>query len=284
MTAMQPTASEEFLIVSMAYCMTWELAGTRASAHWSGIHAFILGENALGEQQRWTIELYEEGPPTAQEERSIRSRIDAYLHQPRDVAYFRSGILNLLPESLREAAAAHSFMHGLAMPSTEYGTLKSWAMSWKVARFQAPKVRVLPLAEREEDFGRFLEQPCFVESFRRFWRVAPKRRSNRRTRVLVCIGAALSQMVRVDETVDFDLWTGRLTTSCHFTSQTKNDLRSLLDEMSDVSYDVQELAYRLFVDALEVDQLNLQSFIGRYGDELSALAPELARSMQFGSV
>lgn len=281
---MQQTGSEEFLIVSMAYCMTWELAGTRASEHWSGIQAFVSGENSLGELQRWTIELYEEGPPTAQEERSIRSRIDAYLLQPRDVAYFRSGILNLLPEGLREAAATHSFMHGLAMPSTEYGKLKSWVMRWKTAQYQAPKVRVLPLAEREQDFSRFLEQPYFVESFRQFWRVAPKCRTNRRTRVLVCIGAALSQMVRVDETVDFDLWTGRLTAACHFTSQTKDDLRSLIDEMSNVSYDVQELAYRLFVDAREVDQQNLQGFIDRYRDELSALAPELARSMQFDSV
>jgi len=283
-TAIQPTGSDEFLIVSMAYCMTWELAGARASEHWSEIHAFISGENSLGELQRWTIELYEEAAPTAQEERSIRSRIDAYLLQPRDVAYFRSGILNLLPESLRGAAATHSFMHGLAMPSTEYGNLKSWVMRWKVARYQAPQVRVLPLAEREEDFSRFLEQPYFVESFRQFWRVAPKHRSNRRTRVLVCIGAALSQMVRVDEAVDFDLWTERLTVSCYFTSQTKDDLRSLIDEMSNVSYDVQELAYRLFVDAREVDQQNLQNFISCYRDELSALAPELARSMQFDSI
>jgi hypothetical protein len=280
---MQSTGSEEFLIVCMAYCMTWELAGTRAPEYWSEVHAFVAGENTLGEKQRWTIELYEEGPPTAQEERSIRSRIDAYLHQPRDVAYFRSGILNLLPESLREAAATHSFMNGLSMPSTEYGILKSWVLRWKVARYKAPQVRVLPLAEREEDFRRFLEQPYFVESFRRLWRVAPKRRDNRRTRVLVCIGAALSQMVRVDESVDFDLWTSRLTASCYFTSQTRDDLRSLIDDMADVSYDVQELAYRLFVDAREVDQQNLQGFIGRYGDELSALAPELARGMQFNT-
>jgi hypothetical protein len=283
-SATQPTASEEFLIVSMAYCMTWELTGTRAPNHWSGIHAFLTDANPLSEQQLWVIELYEEGPPTAQEERSIRSRIDAYLLQPRDVAYFRSGILNLLPDQLREAAETHSFMHGLAMPSTEFGTLKSWVMRWKVARFQAPQVRVLPLAEREADFGRFLEQPHFVASFRKFWRVAPKRRSNRRTRVLVCIGAALSQMVRVDETVDFDLWTERLTVSCHFTAQTREDLRSLIDEMSNVSYDVQELAYRLLVDAREIDQRNLQSFIDHYRDELSALAPELARSMQFNSL
>ena len=267
----------------MAYCMTWELAGSRATDHWSEIRVFISGENALDERQLWAIELYEEGPPTAQEERSIRARIDAYLRQPRDVAYFRSGILNLLPESLRETAGAHSFMHGLAMPSTEYGKLKSWAMSWKVARFKAPEVHVLPLAEREQDFSRFLEQPYFVESFRRFWRVAPKCRSNRRTRVLVSLGAALSQMVRVDETVDFDLWTSRLTVSCHFTTQTENDLRSLIDEMSAISYDVQELAYRLFVDAKEIDQHNLKAFIDRYCDELSALAPELARCMQFDS-
>jgi len=264
--------------------MTWELVGTRAKEHWSKIHAFLADGNALSERQRWIVELYEEGAPTAQEERSIRSRINAYLLQPRDVAYFRSGILNLLPDSLRGAAEAHSFMHGLAMPSTEFGLLKSWVMSWKVARFQAPQARVLPLAEREADFSRFLEQPYFVESFRKFWRVAPKCRSNRRTRVLVCISAALSQMVRVDEAVDFDLWTNRLAATCHFTEQTREDLRSLIDEMSNVSYDVQELAYRLFVDAREIDQRNLQSFIERYGDELSDLAPELARSMQFNTV
>ncbi len=89
--------------------MTWELAGTRAIGALVGISMHLsAGENALGEMQRWTIELYEEGPPTAQEERSIRARIDAYLLQPRDVAYFGSGILKLLPEGLREAAATHS--------------------------------------------------------------------------------------------------------------------------------------------------------------------------------
>tara|TARA_B110000208_G_scaffold66130_1_gene85761 strand:- start:2614 stop:3408 length:795 start_codon:yes stop_codon:yes gene_type:complete len=262
--------------------MTWELAGTRASEHWSGIQAFVSGENALGELQRWAIELYEEGPPTAQEERSIRARIDAYLLQPRDVAYFGSGILKLLPEGLRETAATHSSMHGLAMPSTEFGTLKSWVMGWKTAQYHAPKVRALPLAEREQDFNRFLEQPYFVESFRRFWQVAPKRRTNRRTRVLVCIGAALSQMVRVDEAADLDLWAERLTASCHFTSQTKDDLRSLIDEMCAISYDVPELAYRLLVDAREIDQQNLHGFIRCYRDQLSAMAPELARNMQFG--
>ncbi len=106
---------------------------------------------------------------------------------------------------------------------------------------------------------------------------------NRRTRVLVCIGAALSQMVRVDEAADLDLWAERLTASCHFTSQTKDDLRSLIDEMCAISYDVPELAYRLFVDAREIDQQNLHGFIRCYRDQLSALAPELARSMQFGS-
>jgi len=267
----------------MAYCMTWELAGTRATAHWSEIHAFITGENALGELQRWTIELYEEGPPTAQEERSIRARIDAYLLQPRDVAYFGSGILQLLPESLREAAATHSLMHGLAMPSTEFGTLKSWVMGWKTAQYHAPQVRALPLAEREQDFSRFLEQPYFIEGFRQFWRAAPKRRSNRRTRVLVSLGAALSQMVRMDEAADLDLWAERLTASCHFTSQTKDDLRSLIDEMCAISYDVPELAYRLLVDAREIDQQNLHGFIRCYRHQLSALAPELARHMQFDS-
>ena len=212
----------------MAYCMTWELAGARAKEHWSEIHTFIADGNALNEQQRWVVELYEERAPTAQEERSIRSRMDAYLLQPRDVAYFRSGILNLLPDPLRNTAEAHSLMHGLAMPSTEFGILKTWVMRWKSSQFQASQVRVLPLAEREADFGRFLEQPYFVESFRKFWRVPPKRRGNRRTRVLVCIGAALSQMVRVDESVDFDLWTERLMIACHFTEQTKEDLRSLI--------------------------------------------------------
>jgi hypothetical protein len=261
--------------------MTWELAGSRARGYWEGIHSFVAGENDLDERQRWMLELYEEGPPSAQEERSIRSRIDVYLIQPRDVAYFRSGILNLLPETLREAAAVHSFMRGLAMPPSDYGKLKSWVMNWKLARFKAPQVRALPLAEREVDFNRFLELPYFVESFRQFWRVAPKMRSNRRTRVLVCIGAALSQMVRVDDTVDFDLWTDRLAAVCHLTGQTRHDLRILIDEMADVSYDVQELAYRLFVDAREIDQQNLMNFIERYSDELSDLAPELARGMQF---
>ena len=152
MTIARQNNSEEFLIVCMAYCLTWELAGSRARNCWAMIRAFIAGENGLNERQRWTLELYEEGPPSAQEERSIRSRMDAYVAQPRDVVYFRSGILNLLPGTLREAAGGHSFMHGLSMPSSDYGKLKSWVMQWNLGRFKAPEVRAFPLAEREEDF------------------------------------------------------------------------------------------------------------------------------------
>ena len=266
----------------MAYCMTWELAGSRARNHWGGIRSFVSGENHLDERQRWTLELYEEGPPSAQEERSIRSRIDAYLVQPRDVLYFRTGILNLLPDVLREAAGVHSFMHGLTAPANGYGKLKSWGVSWSLGRSKVSQVRTLALAEREEEFNRFLELPYFVESFRRFWQVAPKMRSNRRTRVLICIGAAMSQMIRVEDSVGFELWTHRLATISHYGLQTKQDLCRLIDVMNGVSYDLQELAYRLLVDARVIDQQNLERFIKLYSDELSKLAPELASRMRFG--
>jgi hypothetical protein len=267
----------------MAYCMTWELAGSRASRHWQGIHTFVAAANHLSERQRWTLELYEESPPSAQEERSIRSRIDAYLLQPRDVVYFRTGILNLLPEAMRAAAEIHSFMRGLTIPSNDYGKLKAWVMSWNLRRPQVSQRPVTPLAEREQEFERFLELPYFVESFRRFWRVSPKKRSNRRTRVLVCIGAAMSQMMRVEDSLGFEPWIQRLAVICHFSSQTKHDLCHLMDAMHGASYDVQELAYRLFVDARTIDQRNLERFIKRYNNDLSECASELASRMRFGS-
>jgi hypothetical protein len=266
----------------MAYCMTWELAGSRARNHWELIRSFVAKNKNLDERQRWTLELYEEGPPSAQEERSIRSRIDAYLVQPRDVVFFRTGILDLLPAVLREAAAVHSFMHGLTLPADGYGKLKSWRMSWNLGRSKVSTVRPVLLAEREEEFNRFLELPFFAESFRRFWRVGPKMRSTRRTRVLICIGAAMSQMVREEDSVGFERWTHRLATICHFSSETRHDLCRLMNAMSGTSYDVQELSYRLFVDARAIDQRNLERFVQLYGDELSECASELASRVGFG--
>lgn len=281
MTVPTKTRSQEYLIACMAYCMTWEMTGARAPDHWELIHDFVAGNFDLSERQQWKVELYEEGPPSAQEERSIISRIDAYLLQPRDVAYFRSGVLNLLPETQRDAAAKHSLMRSLEMPPSDYGTLKAWVMSWKVDRYQAPEVRQLPLASRENEFNRFLGLPNFVEAFRLFWRVEPKRRDNRQTRVLVCLGAALSQMVQVEETVDFQRWTDRLASICHFTPQTARDLQALMEEMSAFSYDVQELSYQLLVDSRDVDKQNFRNFIERYREDLSELAPVLARGLQF---
>ena len=88
-------------------------------------------------------------------------------------------------------------------------------------------------------------------------------------------------MLQNQEAADFDLWTGRLAVECHFTAQTKQDLRVLLDALSANSYDVEELAYHLLVDAPELDHKNVRSFIDRYGDQLSSLAPKFALSMQF---
>lgn len=272
--------SEEFLIVCMAYCMTWELAGTRAPKHWGLIHALVGEAGRFNERERWVVELYEEGSPSAQEERSILSRIEAYLVQPRDVAYFRAGILNLLPEALREAAISHSMMRSLAMPS-DYGKLKTWVMGWRIARYSRPQVPVLPLAEREADFERFLELPHFVEAFRRHWRAPPKYRNGRQTRTLVCRAAALGQMVQVDESIDFDQWTTHMAEDCHFSEQTRNELMLLTEEMSVFSYEAQELAYRFLIDAREIDQRNIRNFIKRFNRELSDFAQDFVRGMQF---
>lgn len=50
--------------------------------------------------------------------------------------------------------------------------------------------------------------------------------------------------------------------------------------MSHESYDAQELAFRLFVDAKKVDRQNLITFCERYSDELGGFAGELVRGMQ----
>ena len=283
MAAAQPTHSREYLMACLAYCLTWELAGTRARGQWQLIACFVAAENRLNQRQRWMLELYEEGPPSAQEERSLRSQIEIYLLQPRDVAYIRAGILSLLPESLRPAAEAHSLMRGLSVQSSEYGKLTSWVFNSNRRRLKMAPASSVALAEREQEFNRFLELPYFVESFQGFWRVAPKRRSNRRTRVLLCLGAVMSQMVRGDDAASCELWAGRLAAMCHLGAQTKHDICRLMRQMHAGSYDVQELAYRLLVDARAIDQQNLQRFITVYAGQLSSYATELLRHLRFAA-
>ncbi|MFP4167023.1 MAG: hypothetical protein ACLFUF_07665 [Opitutales bacterium] len=269
-----PNNPEAFLVCCLSYCMTWELAGPRAPEHWADLRAYAASEGCLGEGERWAAELYEEGPPSAQEERSILARIESFLTGPCDVDRVRNAVLNLLPEELRTAAKGHSLLSGLKA-SGGYGKFKAWATPRRFFRKRASDVEPAPQANREAEFSRFLEFPHAIHAFRRFWRVDPKKRDNRRTRVLVCLGAALSQMLPFDEAGDLETWMDRFAEICAVTEQTKHDLLSLVREMQSFSYDAHELAYYLLVDARGIDKRNLLRFIQEHKDRLSDFAGEL---------
>ncbi|WP_269526267.1 hypothetical protein [Coraliomargarita parva] len=281
-TTPQDPDTEDFLIAAMAYCLCWELRSTHAHKDWTLLQEWIREESGLSERTRWKLELYEEGPPSAQEERSILSRIEQYLLTPHDVVRYRNDILALLPEFLRETAASHSLMRGFVVPKG-YSRIKSWLAGQRNASQRIAGIRQAPLSEREADFARFLEQPYFLQAFRSYWHASPKLRNNRQTRVLVTFAAALSQMVKVGEEQAAQVnWAKRLATICHFSEQTRGDLDQLVGSMLDHTYDAQELAYRFFIDAREVDKRNMSSFILNYEGELSDFTAEFNRGLLFG--
>lgn len=273
------TESDDFLVVSMAYCLLWEVSGKRSSQHWPAIRDHIENSVALSETERWVCELYEESSPTAQEERSILSRINARLEHPRTVMAFRQSILALIPEELAEVAAKHRLMNSLSVPEG-YSLLRSWLAQYKLTKVRPVQTEVAPLAAREADFLRFMEHPYFLEGFRRYWHQAPKSRNNQQVRVLLCVAAALSQMITCDDESELAQWSARLGQITNFTEQTQHDVADLSLKMLNESYDALELGYRLFVDAKEVDRINLTTFCQRYSDELTDFAGDLVRGMQ----
>lgn len=273
--------SDEFLIVCMGYCLTWEVGGVRASQYWPGIREYVQQHESFTETERWVSELYEESSPTAQEERSIISRINARLDHPRRAVTFRQSILALLPAPLNEAAAKHRLMNSLALPEG-YGRLRSWLAEHKIARLGPEPVELPPLSSREADFQRFIENPYFIEGFRKFWKQAPKYRDNKQTRVLLCVAAALSQMVLCDDAAGLKEWSHRLGRIGSYTEQTRHDVAELSLAMLDESYDAQELGYRLFIDAKEADRKVLVNFYERYNDQMTGFAHDLVRSMELG--
>lgn len=270
--------SDEILIACLAYCLTWEVRGAHASQHWSKIHQYVKDQGDLTETERWICELYEEMSPSAQEERSILSRINARLDHPRRVVFFRKSILALLPDSLQEAAAKHHLMHALVLPQG-YGRIRSWLAEHTFSRLRSASEPV-PLATREADFLCFIEQPYFIEGFRKFWKQEPKYRNNKQTRVLLSVAAALSQMVAYQDTAELIEWSHRLGRMGNYTEQTCCDVSELSLTMLNESYDPQEIGYRLLVDAKESDRRVLVSFCERYADDLTAFARDLVRSMQ----
>jgi hypothetical protein len=270
--------SDEFLIVCMAYSLTWEIGGAHASQHWQGIRAYVQEHHGLTETERWACELYEESSPSAQEERSIMARINARLDHPRRVVDFHKAILRLLPESMAATAAKHRLMNSLALPQG-YGRIRSWLAEHQFARLR-PKPELPPLATREADFQSFIEHPYFVEGFRQFWHMPPKYRNNQQARILLCVGAALSQMLPGDDGDKVEEWSHRLGRMGNFTERTREDVVELCQMMFDASYDAQEIGYRLFVDAKEADRTAMVAFCERYADELSGFARELTRAIQ----
>jgi hypothetical protein len=272
--------SDEFLIATMAYCLSWEISGTRAKQAWSGIREYISMSNDMSDTERWMCELYEESGPTAQEERSIISRLNARIIRPRASLHYQQSILALLPDSFVEVAKKHRLIGSLSF-CEEASSLRRWLAQYKISSL--PAANAVPLASlsaREHGFLEFIEHPYFLEGFRRYWHQHPKFRNNAQMRVLLCVAAAISQMVTCEDIVAIQSWVCRLSQICHYAEQTQQDLTELSFAMLNESYDAQELAYRLFVDARSVDQTNIITFCQRYADELTGFAHELVRGLQ----
>ncbi|MGZ0655233.1 hypothetical protein ACWPKO_13530 [Coraliomargarita sp. W4R53] len=271
--------SDEFLVATMAYCLSWEIAGARASQHWSGIRNYIKENDALTELERWTCELYEETSPTAQEERSIQSRINARVDHPRVVITLRQAILDLLPASLSEVAVKHRLMQSLVVPEG-YGPLRTWLAEHNVAGFRPVQPALAPLAAREAEFLQFIEAPLFLQGFREYWHQESKYRTNKQTRVLLSVAASLSQMLTVDNAADLQQWCTRLARIGSYTDQTQFDVADLSFLMLGESYDAHELGYRLLIDAQPVDRQNIITFCERYADELTGFARDFVNGMK----
>lgn len=271
--------SKGFLAASLAYCLRWELSGHRASKHWAVIREFLDQSQECSEMERWLAELYEESSPSAQEERSIVARLGAYLQSRRAVLTVRDQVLALIPDGLREAAGVHRLMHSLVVPKG-YGRIRTWLADSRIARFEVPTTKVCELSAREAEFRQFMALPFFQEGFRRCWRVAPRLRTNRQTRVLLSMSAAISQMVNGDTEDDFALWSNRFGQIGSLTKQSRSDLASLSLAMSSESYDAAELGFRIFVDAEVGDQKNLLKFCEQYEAELNDFSVELVRAMK----
>ena len=271
--------SDDFLVASMAYCLSWEIGGAGVRQHWKAIRDYIEKSESLSEMERWMCELYEESSPTAQEGHSIVARINARLDHPRKVISFRQSILALMPEALAETADKHRLMNSLSVP-VGYSMLRSWLTQSKVAPAISAQSKAASLATREADFLRFIEHPYFLEGFREYWHQAPKFRNNKQMRVLVCIAAALSQMVCCVDASDLRLWSQRLSKIGNYTEQTQKDIADLCLVMMAESYDAEELGYRLYVDASEVDRINFITFCERHANELTDFARDLVRGLQ----
>lgn len=283
---MEPTTqSKEFLILGLAYCLTWELFGAKAPSYWDHLHEYIEEESGLNERERWTLELYEEVAPTVQEERSILGRLVPLLNKPVQLMAARDVILTVLPKESSEAALRHSLLRPLQIPDDQ-NVLKKW-LSGLGAKTSLDSngysEMASSLSTREADFNHFLLQPFFVEGFRRFWHKPPKKRSNRQTRALVGISAALSQMICPDDLGQTEYWCHRVAEACHLTKQTEKDVYSLVAEMVAFTYDASELAGRIFADASVVDKQNFSLFMSTHSDLLSEFKDEFERELNFDS-
>jgi hypothetical protein len=277
------TDPDPVLCVKLAYCLTWEIASVRASQYWLRIRDFIKTCERRTEMDRWVCELYEESSPTAQEERSIVARINAQIDQPRSLESYRQAVLELLPGSLYPMVEKHRLIKALACHGGSRGRFSLWLAERKITALRSSAGNLPPMAEREADFLRFIESPLFVEAYRKFWHQAPKYRNNQQVRVLTCLAASLSQMVRLATVEELQVWIERLGCLGSFSIQTQRDLAELCMDMTTHTYDAQELAYRLLVDAQEVDRRKLIQFCYQYADSLTEFAQELVRGLQLSS-
>ena len=99
-------------------------------------------------------------------------------------------------------------------------------------------------------------------------------------RVLLCVSAALSQMLTFDSSSELREWCKRLAVIGSYSQQTQLDVAEMCMLMAGESYDAHELGFRLLVDAQALDRKNLITFCDRYADELTGFARELVRGMQ----
>jgi len=267
-------ASEDFLVAGLSYCLLWELWGDASEDDFAEHKERVERRCELTERDHWRLELYEESSPTAQEERSLLDRLQRYRRYAGNGVSIADSIVALLPPQLQERAARHSLLRRIDPPSP------GWFARLFRRRGTAPRADPAPLADREADFERFLNLPGAVEGFRRFWRRPPKNRDNRQTRVLVILGMALGQSIDLETESKRHRWLERLERACHFSEQTRDDLLEVAAMTNEASYNAEELAYCIMIDARNRDQANFVAFLETYESALYAFGAELERTLK----
>ncbi|MEM9227368.1 MAG: hypothetical protein AAGA45_05315 [Verrucomicrobiota bacterium] len=259
------------LAFCLSYCISWEVAGKMSRASWKRLRAKVEEADALGDKDRYIIELYEESRPTVSEEMYLTQRIKRLMPDHGARHHLAKGIVECLPESMHEAAEKHALLREwMTQPRKAKGMTFFGKKVASTPPFRSKlHVPEAPLAEseREEDFAQFLAMPGFERAFAHYWHQPPKNRRNREVRGLVTIAAILSHFFRSEQLDEDSPMRQSLIQDCHFSESTVLELHNIVQQLEGNWYQSTDLAYRLMVDTREADRHSIVNVVKLHNDE-----------------